>query len=190
MLNSIHGRFASVLLAATLLCQPLMVSADDISYTYLELAARHVDPDFAGTEIGYRGAASLSLPLNLYGFAQIESADLDGLSGDLKSSDFGLGWHIGLGDTVHGLVEAAWTNREAGLFDEDGYTVNVGVRVAPGDSFEFGVKAGYRDLDANLDGGFGEAYLLWKLWGPVGLVANAELAEEANYFGLGIRASF
>lgn len=179
-----------VLLALLALALPLVSQADDLSFTYLELTARHVDPDFASSEIGYRGVASLGLPLNFYGFAQFETADLDNVGGDLNNSDFGLGWHIGLGDTVQGLVEAAWTNREAGLFDEDGYTVNVGVRVAPGDTFEFGAKAGYRNLDNNLDGGFGEAYLLWKLWGPVGLVANAELAEKANYYGLGVRLSF
>lgn len=166
------------------------VIADDISYTYAELSVRQVDPDFGSSETGYRAAASLGLPLNFYAFGQYESADIDNAGGNLDASDFGLGWHIGLGDTLHALVEAAWTNRELGVFDEDGYTVNVGLRFAPGDRFEFGAKAGYRDLDDNLAGGFGEAYALWKLWGPLGLTASAELAEDANRYGLGVRVSF
>ena len=123
---------------------PVVVHADDISYTYAELSVRQVDPDFGSSEIGYRGAASLGLPLNFYAFAQYESADIDNAGGNLDASDIGLGWHIGLGDTLHALVEAAWTNRELGVFDEDGYTVNVGLRFAPGDTFEFGAKAGRR----------------------------------------------
>lgn len=177
-------------LAVLALTTPLAASADDISYTYVDVSARYVDPDIGSSDTGYKAAASLGLLLNFYGFAQWETADIDNVGGDLEAADFGIGWHLGLGDTVHGLIEAAWTNRELGLFDEDGYTVNVGVRFAPGDTFEVGAKAGYRELDDNLSGGFGEAYLLWKLWGPLGLTANAELAEDANRFGLGARLSF
>lgn len=177
-------------LAALALAAALPAAADDISYTYVDLNVRYVDPDIGSADTGYKAAASLALPLNLYGFAQWESADVDNVGGDLEAADFGIGWHLGLGDTVHGLIEAAWTNRELGLFDEDGYTVNVGVRFAPGDTFEVGAKAGYRELDDNLSGGFGEAYVLWKLWGPLGLTATAELAEDANRYGLGARLSF
>jgi hypothetical protein len=181
----------TLLLAFTLLTLPLAtVQADDISYTYVDGHVQQADPDFGDSNLGYRFEASLGLPLNFYGIASWERADIDDLPGDLDAADLGVGWHIGLGDTVHGLAELTWSKREVGLLDEDGYTLSVGARVAPGERWEFGAKAGYRDLDSNLEGGFGEAYVLWKVWGVLGLSARAELAEEANRIGVGARISF
>lgn len=164
--------------------------ADDISYTYVDGQVQNTDPDLGSADLGYRLEASLSLPLNLYGVARWQAADVDDVDGDLSGADLGVGWHLGLGDTIHGLAELTWTNRELGLFDEDGYTASLGVRVAPGERWEFGVKGGYRDLEENLKGGYGEAYVLWKAWGVLGLTARAELAEEANSVGVGARLSF
>jgi len=172
------------------LCAAGTAAADDISYTYVDGHVQQADPDFGDTNLGYRFEASLGLPLNFYGIASLERADIDDVPGDLDAADFGLGWHLGLGDTVHGLAEVTWTNRELGLFDEDGYTISLGARIAPGDRWEFGAKAGYRDLDDNLEGGYGQAYVLWKIWGILGLSARAELAEEANRIGVGARISF
>jgi hypothetical protein len=166
------------------------VQAKDISYTYLDGTYQSIDPDFGSSDTGYRLEGSLGLLLGFYGFARWESADIDDLDGDLSAGDLGLGWHLGLGDTVHGLVEVAYTDRELGPLDSDGYTVSVGVRFAPVERWEFGVKAGYRDLDRNLDGGYGEGYALWKVWSVVGLTARAEIAEDANRIGIGARISF
>lgn len=189
--RTVRGRAAALalLLALAAVWCPAVL-ARDISYTYVEGIVQQVDPDGAGSETGYRIEGSLGLLLGFYGFASWESADLDGLDGDLESSDLGLGWHLGLGDTVHALAELAYTDREAGPFDEDGYTASVGVRVAPTERWEIGVKAGYRDLDRNLEGGYGQGYLLWKPWGILGLTARAELAEDGNRYGLGARISF
>jgi hypothetical protein len=167
-----------------------VVNADDISYTYIDATAQWSDPDVGDSAVGYRAEGSLGLLLGFYGFARIEATDIDAVDGDLEGMDLGLGWHLGLGDTLHGIAELAYTDREAGPFDEDGYTASVGVRLAPGDRWEFGVKAGYRDLDDALKGGYGEAYALWKLWGIFGLTARAELAEDGNRVGLGGRISF
>jgi hypothetical protein len=182
---------ATLVLASLLACfGSTAVFAKDISYTYLEGVVQQVDPDGASSETGYRLEGSLGLILGFYGFASWESADLDGLDGDLESSDIGLGWHLGLGDTVHVLAELAYTNREAGPFDEDGYTASVGARFAPTERWEFGAKAGYRDLDRNLEGGYGQGYVLWKPWSLLGLTARAELGEDGNAYGLGARISF
>jgi hypothetical protein len=164
--------------------------AGDISYTYIDGEVQSTDPDFGPADIGYRLEGSLGLPLNFYAIAVWEQADTDDPGGDLDAADLGLGWHLGLGDTIHGLAELTWSNRELGVLDEDGYTASLGVRVAPGDRWEFGIKGGYRDLEENLAGGYGEAYVLWKVWGIVGLTARAELAEEANRVGVGARVSF
>ena len=182
------GVLAMVL--ATFLPGSPLVQAKDISYTYLDGTYQSIDPDFGSSDTGYRLEGSLGLLLGFYGFARWESADIDDLDGDLSAADLGLGWHLGLGDTVHGLVELAYTDRELGPLDSDGYTATVGVRFAPVENWEFGVKAGYRDLDRNLDGGYGEGYALWKIWSVVGLTARAELAEDANRFGIGARISF
>lgn len=163
--------------------------ADDLSFTYLDGQIQSTNPDSGSTETGYRLEGSLSLPLNLYAIAVWEAADTS-TAGDLSAADLGLGWHLGLGETVQGLAELTWSDREAGLFDEDGYTASLGVRVAPGERWEFGIKAGYRDLDENLSGGYGQAYVLWKVWGMLGLTARAELAENSDTIGVGARVSF
>lgn len=165
--------------------------AKDISFTYLDATAQHTEPDVGDGNTGYRVEGSLGLLLGFYAFGRYESADIDGIdAGDFEATDLGLGWHIGLGDTIQGLAELSYSDREVGPFDADGYTAAVGVRFAPVERWEFGVKAGYRDLDRALDGGYGEGYVLWKVWGPLGVTARAELAEEANRFGLGARFSF
>jgi len=176
--------------AIAFLCPSAAILADDISYTYVDGSVQYTDPKSGGSDLGYRLEGSLGLPLNFYGIARWEHMDLDDQPGDLDAADFGLGWHIGLGDTVHGLAELTWSDREVGLLDEDGYTFSVGTRIAPGDRWEFGAKVGYRDLESNLDGGYGEAYVLWKVWGILGLSARGEVAEEANRIGIGARISF
>lgn len=181
---------ACVTALAYVLAAASPAQAKDLSFTYLDGTFQYTDPELGDSEFGYRVEGSLDLLLGFYGVARWEAVDLDGIDGDLKATDLGLGWHIGLGDTIQGLAELAYTDRELGPFDEDGYTVSVGVRFAPVERWEFGIKAGYRDLEENLDGGFGEGYLLWKVWGVVGLTARAELAEEAHRFGIGARLSF
>jgi hypothetical protein len=186
-----HGlRIPPVLMLAVGLLAAGPVLADDISWTYFEAAAQNVDPDVASSEIGYRFEGSLNLLLGFHAFARWEQADLDDVGGDLSAADFGLGWHFGLGDTAQAFVEAAYTDREAGPFDDDGYSTAVGVRLAPGERWEFGAKAGYRDLAENLDGGYGEGYILWKPFPLLGFTARAELAEDANRYGIGARISF
>lgn len=190
-LGAIAPRILLASLLTAVLLMPASVMAKDISFTYLEGTANYADPDVGDGSTGYRVEGSLGLLLGFYGFARWEAVDIDELdSGDLESTDLGIGWHIGLGDTVQGLVELSYTDREAGPFDEDGYTASVGVRFAPVERWEFGVKAGYRELDDALEGGYGEAYALWKVWSVIGLTARAELAEEANRFGIGARISF
>ena len=164
--------------------------ADDISWTYAEAYLQYVDPKAASSDNGYHVEASLGLPLGFHAIGRWEKAELGSGEGDLTGSNIGLGWHLGLGDTLMGFAEVSYTDREAGIFDEDGYTVNVGVRVSPLDRWEFGGRVGYRDLEENLAGGYGEAYLLWKVFGPFGITARAELAEDANRFGVGARFSF
>ena len=179
---------AVVLALALALASPAL--AKDISFTYLDGVVQYTEPDVGDSATGYRVEGSLGLLLGFYAIGRWESADIDDLDGDLEATDLGLGWHIGLGDTIQGLAELTYTDRELGPFDEDGYTASVGVRFAPVERWEFGVKAGYRDLDEVLDGGYGEGYVLWKVWGVVGLTARAELAEEANRVGVGARISF
>lgn len=178
------------LATALLVLAASFANADDLSWTYVEAVVQEADPDIGSADPGLRLEASLGLPLNFYAFGRWESVDIDAVDGDLSAADLGLGWHLGLGETIQGLVELAYTDREAGPFDDDGYAMAVGVRVAPGERWEFGAKAGYRDLERNLDGGYGEAYLLWKPFNLLGFVARAELADEANRFGVGARLSF
>lgn len=179
----------TLLLALYCAAQTRPAVGDDMSFTYLDGQFQTTNPDSGPSETGYRLEGSLSLPLNFYAIAVWEAADTS-TAGDLSAADLGLGWHLGLGDTVQGLAELTWSNREAGLFDEDGYTASLGVRVAPGERWEFGVKAGYRDLEDNLTGGYGQAYVLWKVWGVLGLTARAELAEDSDTVGVGARVSF
>ena len=179
----------AAMMALALLAAPPAL-AKDISFTYLEGAIQYTDPDIGDSDPGYRVEGSLGLLLGFYAFGTWESADIGDLDGDLEATDIGLGWHIGLGDTVQGLAELAYTDRELGPFDEDGYTASLGVRFAPVERWEFGVKAGYRDLDRALEGGYGEGYVLWKVWGVLGLTARAEIAQETNRFGVGARVSF
>lgn len=164
--------------------------AKDMSFTYIDGTVQNTDPELGDSDLGYRVEGSLGLLLGFYGFGRWEAADIDDVEGDFQATDLGLGWHIGLGDTIQGIAELAYSDREVGPLDTDGYTASVGVRIAPVERWEFGVKAGYRDLEDNLDGAYGEAYVLWKVWGVVGLTARAELAEEANRFGVGARLSF
>ena len=182
-----------IIFCVTVLTGLLFVQAaqsDDISWTYAEAYLQHVDPKQLSSDTGYHLEASFGLPLGFHALARWEKAELGDLDGDLSGSNLGIGWHLGLGDTLMGFVELSYTDRELGVFDENGYTVNLGVRASPLDRWEFGGCLGYRDLERNLAGGYGEAYALWRVWGPLGLTVRTELSEEANRFGIGARLSF
>ena len=72
-------------LVTSLLVAPF-AQAKDISYTYVEGTFQSIDPDFGSSDTGYRLEGSLGLLLGFYGFARWESADIDGLDGDLSAA--------------------------------------------------------------------------------------------------------
>ncbi len=182
--------YGILLTAGLLLAGP--ASADDISYTYVEGDFLHIDADGLDSEQGIGLQGSLSLGDHFYLTADYAQADIDlaSLDVDIESLDLGLGFHLGLGDLVHGLVEVAYASTEAGNADEDGYSVNVGLRFAATENIELGAKLGYADLGDNIDGGFGRFNLLYKFGRIWGVNFLADLEDDVKIYGVGLRASF
>ena len=183
--------------ALLLLAAPAAFAADDISYTFAEVDYLLVEPDIDGFDVegddGLGLSGSLHVTDHFYLFGNYQTGEVDsGIFDDIDVDlfDLGLGWRMGLGPNLDVLAEAAWARAEVGQFDDNGAELKVGLRFAATDSIELGAKLGYADFGDNLDGGFGEFNLLWKFNRVLGVNVLADIGEDSETYGVGLRATF
>jgi hypothetical protein len=174
--------------------------ADDISYNFLELGYQQIDFDdelLAGVDIdgdGYSLAGSFEIGQNTFIAGGYSQADFD-FGVKLDTLSLGLGYHVGMSDNVdvYGLLSAVRLEASAsgiGNQDEDGYSVEIGLRGMIGDRFELSGSLGYVDLGDGGDGtevGAGLQYYVTETF-SLGLAVNVD--EDVTAYGAGIRIYF
>ena len=148
-------KFAKVVLGSLMLAvAPLAAMAEDMSYSYVDLA--YVDQDLDGVSssadgFGLRG--SVGFAENWLAFAEYTSTSVQGV--DIELTAVGLGGHYGITDQLDlvGRVGYFEISLDAGgglNADDDGYLLDLGLRGQVTEGVELEGGARYTDLS---DGG-------------------------------------
>ena len=136
---------------------------DGFSYSYLE--AGYAQVEFDGTSAdgdGFTFGASVAIADQWHLFAGYAGADLD-FGFDATTWEAGVGFNTPISPQMDVVVRAAFVNTEIdgpgfGSFDDDGFGLGAGVRVAASEAIELNVGLSYVDTDSGndtaLDAGF------------------------------------
>ncbi len=178
----------SLLALALVALVPFAAQADDkLSYTYVEADYLNVDGDADG--FGLRGSVEFG-DSGMYGFGGYNKVEVDDFDIDVDNYELGLGYAHDLSANTDLLSEVAYLNSDADGFDVDGWRASVGLRGSFTPDFEGLAKLNYVDGD-QFDGDFsatlGAQYKFTPMWG---LTGEVEVADNAEAYLVGVRASF
>lgn len=186
----VNVMLGSLVLAAA----PLAAQAEDMSYSYVDLA--YVETDFDGigpSADGFGLRGSVGFAENWLAFAEYSATSVSGV--DIDQLAVGLGGHWGIAENVDlvGRLGYFQVELDAGGFgtaDDDGFLVDVGLRGRLGDAVELEGGARYTDLS---DGGDDTALVLGgrfhfnQTWA---LGAEFQSGDEIETILAYVRASF
>jgi len=188
-MKSVKVVLGGILLAAS----PLAALAEDMSYSYVDLAYVDTEIDGVGPSLdgfGLRGSAGFSQ--NWFAFGEFAAQSANGV--DLDTYAVGLGGHYRLADNLDLVGRLGWTKVEisSGPFDadDDGYLVDLGLRGRVGDAVELEGGARYTDFS---DGGdatslfFGGRFHFNETWA---LGAEYQDGDDTSSILAYVRASF
>jgi len=143
----VNAMVGTLLLAAV----PLAAQAEEMSYSYFDLAYAETDLDGGPTGDGFAGRGSIGFGENFFGFADYLNQDFGPIDVDVWS--VGLGGHLGIAENVDLVGRFGYLQAEAsagGLSaDEDGYVAAAGLRGRVSDQLELEGNVIYRDLSGS-----------------------------------------
>lgn len=130
---------------ALLAVTPLAAQADDMSYSFVDLAWLNINPDGGGSsEDGFGLRGSIGFAENFFGYVEYSNFDLGPV--DLELYSVGLGGHYGISDKVDLQGRIGYAKFDAGPIDDDGYEVAAGLRGQVAEGFELEGNVYYQDF--------------------------------------------
>jgi Ax21 family sulfation-dependent quorum factor len=182
-------RTALALLAA--LAAAPAAHAGDLSYTWLEAGYLRADPDGLDAENGFGLRGSGAITENLHVFGGFDRYSVDVLDDDLDIDQFrlGLGWNTAITDHTDFVARVAYERIDADIIDDNGWSVEAGVRSAFSPNFEGSAALRYTDIadDDTTQLVLGGQYKFNATWG---IAAEVALGNDGNALFIGPRASF
>ena len=172
------------------LAVPFAANAEDLSYSYLQAGATRVDIDDAGSENGYGfgGAGALTDNWHVFGNYRAYSVDVLGVDADVAGWNLGLGYNMGISDSLDFVGRVSYEKVDTDLFDANGFGLEAGVRNAFSQNFEGGIALKYMDIEDDNDTSV-ELYGQYK-FGTWGIVGSLNFANDGNELFIGPRISF
>ncbi len=177
-----------------LVAAPLAALADDMSYSYVDLAYVETDVDGLGESLdGFGARGSVGFAENFFAFGEFVTQSVQGV--DLDTIAVGLGGHYGLAENLDLVGKLGWFQVDisggGASFDDDGYLADLGLRGRVADSVELEGGARYTDLGgANGDDTVfyvGGRYHFNEMW-AVG--AEYQSGDDSSSWLVGVRISF
>ena len=188
-------KFAKIMLGSLMLAlAPLAALAEDMSYSYIDLAYVETDIDGVSQSLdGFAARGSAGFAENFFAFGEYSTQSVSGA--DLDQISVGIGGHYGLSETFDLVGKLGWYQAEVSgggvSIDDDGYLIDAGVRARVADSVELDAGARYTDLGGS--GGdnttfyVGGRYHFNEMW-AVG--AEYQSGDDFSSWLLGVRISF
>jgi hypothetical protein len=188
-------KFKRIVLGSLMLaCAPLAALADDMSYSYVDLAYVETDIDGVGQSAdGIAARGSVGFAEHYFAFGEFVSESVQNV--DLDTITVGLGGHYGLAENLDLVGKLGWFSVDlsggGANFDDDGYLLDLGLRGRVADSVELEGGVRYTDLGgANGDDTafyFGGRYHFNDMW-AVG--AEYQSGDDSSSWLAGVRISF
>ena len=187
-------KLVKVMLGGLLLAAaPLAALAEDMSYSYVDLAYVDTDVDGVGPSLdGFGLRGSVGFAPNWFAFGEFAAQSVSGV--DLDTYTVGLGGLYGLAENIDLFDRLGWTKVEISSgpidVDDDGYLVDGGLRGRIGDAVELEGGARYTDFS---DGGdatglfVGGRFHFNKTWA---LGAEYQDGDDSSSILAYVRASF
>jgi hypothetical protein len=192
--DTIMNRVKVTLGAFALALAPLAAVADDMSYSFVDLAYVETDVDGVGPSAdGFGARGSVGFADNYFAFAEFSSQSVSNV--DIDQTAVGLGGHYGLAENLDAVGRIGWTKVDisAGPLDadDDGYLVDLGLRGRVGGAVELEGGLRYADF-GGADGDdtsffFGGRYHFDDTW-AVG--AEYRSGDDVSSIMAGVRISF
>lgn len=133
--------------------------AGGFSYSYLEASYSRADYDgFGGDADGFGIGASVAISDQFHLFGGYSGAELDN-SVDADGWNVGVGFNTPISPNMDAVIRASYVSVEVGPFDDDGFAIGAGVRVAASDAIELDLGLSYVDTDSGNDTSVGAGFL-------------------------------
>lgn len=168
---------------------PVVASASDISYRYVEGGYQHVDSAVNANGAYLRGAYEFGQS-GIYGLAGYSDLSNDGFDINPRQAEMGVGYHYNFSPRIHGIGEIAYQRTHTRFGNVEGFRGSVGVRGQFSDSWEGLAKVNYydkADYRGDTTGTLGVQYRMTPTWGFTGEV---EFDGNTKSYMVGVRASF
>ena len=182
-------------LAALAAALPLASQAETMSYSYAELGYVDANLDVGSFNVdgdGFALRGSLAVHQNYFVFANYQDLSFDG-GVDTTLLEVGGGGHWPLSDKVDIIGKVGITKAEldSGRFDadDDGFLLGGGIRARVAQEFELEGGLNYIDLSDSGDNTSVYAAGRWYFTPAFAAGIEAELGDDVNTYGLGVRWS-
>jgi hypothetical protein len=180
-------------LAASVAFMPCLAQADDLSYTYVDVAYVNTDLDGARDDVdGLALRGSLEITEQVFLFAGYADQSGDGVDFETYNLGIGYAWPIASNMDLYGklgYVEAEADYRGFGG-DDSGYLLGFGLRSRLTEQVELEGSINYVDLsDSGDDTSLGLA-ARWYIAEQVALGLEGAFSDDATTLGLGVRWNF
>jgi len=121
------------------------------SYSYLEASYSRADYDgFGGDADGFGIGASVAISDQFHLFGGYTGTELDN-SVDADGWNAGVGFNTPISPNMDAVIRASYVSIEVGSFEDDGFAIGAGVRVAASEAIELDLGLSYVDTDSGND---------------------------------------
>jgi long-subunit fatty acid transport protein len=182
-------------LAAAML--PLMAQADNLSYSYVDVAYVSTDLDDFDEEIdgfALRGSVEVTEQAFVFGGYTDQSTTLFGEDLDVRSYELGLGYAWPVSDTADFYGKIGYVQAEAEFagitVDDDGFSLGAGLRGRVAEQFELEGAVTYTDLSDSGDDTVLGLGARWYFTDAFNLGVEADIGNDATTYGVGGRFNF
>jgi hypothetical protein len=196
-----RSKLLSALVAASLGLASA-ANADDVSYSYADLAYITTDIDGVDEDLdgfGLRGSVEITDQVFLFGMYTDQSAESGGADVDYTTYTLGGGYAWSLSDSadLYGKLGYASAEVEVSVpgfggfsVDDDGFMLGMGLRGRVSPQFELEGAVNYYDYsDSGDDTSLGAA-VRWFFTDQFSAFAEGEFGDDVSTYGIGMRWNF
>jgi hypothetical protein len=194
-------KLAKVIVGSVMLAlAPLAATAEDMSYSYVDVNWVSLDADILGESVsadGFGLNGSIAFAENFFGFVDYRTVEGDeqGFNFDIDQISVGLGGRYGISESADLVGRIGYTQADAsveglGSDDVDGYLLSVGARGQLTESFELEGYLNYTDLGDNGDDTSFAVDARYFFTKQFAVDAGIETGDDVDVWNVGVRFAF
>ena len=191
-----RSKLLSAMVAATL-ALPMVASADDVTYSYADLAYVSTDIDGINEEFdgfALRGSIEVTDQAFIFGSYTDQSAEFAGTDVDYTSFQIGGGYAWSLSNTADLYGKLGYVSAEVEALgqsvDDDGFLLGFGLRGRVAQVFELEGSVNYVDFSEGGDDTSLGVGARWFLTDQFNVGLEGDFGDDVTTYGVGMRWNF